>query len=161
MSPLGAPAAVAACTLPTVTVRDGVAIRVAVGPGVVDVAARGVADGVGVAPGVLDTDGVGEADSGVGEAETTGVAVGVASASDVDGRLNTGVAPASRLEASIGFATTTGSIVMPSCEALDASRSDGASDPPPHATAVNARTPSVKSRATVNRPARQPCNNIT
>jgi hypothetical protein len=110
MSPPVTPAAAAACTV-TVPVGDGVAVTgVVVGPGVAELEPNGVLEGAGVAPGVLDADGVGEAD-----ADGAGVTVAVATAArDAVGKLKTGVALASRLDAVMGLVAETGSIRMPS-----------------------------------------------
>jgi hypothetical protein len=168
MSPPVTPAAAAACTVVTVPVGDGVGVGVGVtvvvvvGPGVIKLEARGVLDGVGDAPGVLETDGVGEADAGVEDADgpTVGVAV-AAAANEAVGKLKTGVALASRLDAVIGLKGETGSIRMPSCGPAGVVTLGATRGPLPQATAVIPNTPSVKSRATADRPARHPCNNIT
>lgn len=111
-------AAAAACTLVTVPVGDGVVVTVVVvvvvvGPGVAELEANGVLEGAGVAPGVLDAAGVAETEAGVDDADGAGVAV-AATARDAVGKLKTGVALASRLDAVMGLVAETGSIRMPS-----------------------------------------------
>jgi len=160
MSPFVVPAAAAACTDTTVPVSPGVAeppaVAVVVMPGV---PGRGVGDGVGVAPGemlglgVVDAEGVGEA-SGV---ENTGVE---AERSMREGADTTGVKSARTLDASVGFIAVTGSIVMPSFEP-EAGVRLGTFNEPPQAADPAASATSVKNRATVPRPARHRCNNIT
>ena len=135
-------------------------VDVVAGPGVTEPVARGVLEGVGEGPGVVDADSVGDADEGVAEADGSGVGV-AAEARDAVGKLNTGVALASRLDAVIGLVALTGSIRMPSCEPAFAVALDGTNGPLPQATVAIAKTAREKSRAAADRPARHPCNDIT
>jgi hypothetical protein len=70
------------------------------------------------------------------------------------------VKSARTLDARVGFRPLTGWIVIPSFEPAVTVRL-GTFNEPPQADAAAANATSVKNRATVPRPARHRCNNIT